>query len=111
MDIKELARGKLAPRLAICYSSSITEISCSQPHRLEAVSAWRAANDAPSTRQQVCDEAARYYTNRTFRSPSEPLSPRILQAEDQLSYRCAVESRSALSTTLWKIGGKQLPDG
>lgn len=110
MDIKELAEGGRSSRLAVCYSSAGAQVSCSQPHVIEAVSTWLDFNESESARAARCEQAARLYTDRTFEG-REPLRLRTLLSPDNgSSYRCAIEAPKALTESLWKIGGGELPN-
>lgn len=110
MDIKELAVGGDGSVLAVCYAGQTgLEVSCSQPHVMEAVSGWITSDETNGARAVRCEELARNYVDRTFEG-QEPLQPRILQsADNNSSYRCAIKSPATLTESVWKVGGRQLP--
>lgn len=110
LDIKQLATTTAVPKLAVCYATHAgSEVACSQPHRLEAISNWESSNDDSQQRQERCTNTARAYTERTFNSPAERLTPVVLgQQDDQSMYRCAIQAKENINMSFWKIGGREL---
>ena len=101
-DIRRLGTAESVPALSLCYATQGgPEVPCSAPHTIEYVRPWQTNDDGQAT--QVCDAAARRYTNRTFDSPTEELKVGALKASGQ--FRCAVAAPEPLTASVWQIGG------
>lgn len=100
--IRGLPASEPATILSLCYASaSGPEVACSAPHTIEYVGPW--LDQTQGSADQVCDAAARRYTNRTFDSPTEELAVVMLTAPGK--YRCAVAAPEPLTSSLWQRGG------